>query len=305
MTARTSEETGEIEYKVEEGVFKRFCFSALNSLFDYIGIDKEWIDSLPSLSNEEKGKIKQALKNDDCPRYYLIIDEINRGNISKIFGELITLLEKDKRLGMENEMTITLPYSGKRFGVPPNLYVIGTMNSTDRSIALIDAALRRRFAFMELEPEKELVPEKIDEIPLRDIFVRMNEKIEVLKDRDHRIGHSYLMDKDDRPLKTVKDLQMRWFAEIIPLLQEYFYNEWEKLKEILGKGFIEDRDGPEISETDLIYDEDRKVWRIKWELMREDNVEKFKEAMLSIVKGGDEGDKSSSEEEGGEDKEGE
>ncbi|RLC40277.1 MAG: hypothetical protein DRH51_05820, partial [Candidatus Coatesbacteria bacterium] len=148
-------------------------------------------------------------------------------------------------------------------------------------------------------------------IPLRDIFVRMNEKIEVLKDRDHRIGHSYLMDKDDRPLKTVKDLQMRWFAEIIPLLQEYFYNEWEKLKEILGGGSLKDGfivgeekdreffDNRELTDTiDKII-----VWRIKWELMREDNVEKFKEAMLSIVKGGDEGDKSSSEEEGGEDKE--
>lgn len=303
LTAETKE--GEVHYDVKDGIFKKLCINAFNELLRVAGIDMEWDKEggCPEIDESHRGAIEDALTRDDCPRYYLIIDEINRGNISKIFGELITLLEKDKRLGMENEMPVplTLPYSGKRFGVPPNLYVIGTMNSTDRSIALIDAALRRRFAFMELEPEKELVPEKIDEIPLRDIFVRMNEKIEVLKDRDHRIGHSYLMDKDDRPLRTIEDLQMRWFAEIIPLLQEYFYNEWEKLKEILGDGFIEDRDGPEISETDLIYDEDRKVWRIKWELIDDENG--FREAMLMILKGSKNKKSSESEEEGGEDKE--
>lgn len=144
-----------------------------------------------------------SLKN-----YYLIIDEINRGNISKIFGELITLLEEDKRLGEDNELMVTLPYSKEQFGVPKNLYIIGTMNTADKSIALVDIALRRRFTFVRMEPLEEYLPENIKKIN------------QIIKDRrgsDYLIGHAYFMGNHDH------DFVMKY--KIRPLLEEYFYGE--------------------------------------------------------------------------------
>ena len=168
-----------------------------------------------------------------------------------------------------------------------NLYVIGTMNSTDRSIALIDTALRRRFSFMELEPDPDLVPETIGDIQLRDIFNHINKKIEILKDRDHRIGHSYLMDKPERQLKTIEDLKQIWFSEIIPLLQEHFYNEPEKLLEILGDGFVDIKlkkeDIEKIIKNRDYFVEDREIYSIKKE--EDMDNEAFREAMKNILGG--------------------
>lgn len=197
------------------------------SLSDVLALLKKYGHSFTNQKNEKKP-------------YVLIIDEINRGNISKIFGELITLIEKDKR----ETFYVKLPYSNnqKDFTVPKNLYILGTMNTSDRSIASIDLALRRRFSFIPRMPQGDLVPETIEGVKLRDIFNHINRRITILLDRNHQIGHSYFMN-----ITNFDELKDVWANKIMPLLNEYFYEDWEKLRLILGTEFIQS----EIVDADL------------------------------------------------------
>ena len=162
-----------------------------------------------------------------------VIDEINRGNISKIFGELITLIESSKRVGQPEGMRAKLPYSQQLFGVPDNVYIIGTMNTADRSIATIDTALRRRFRFKEMMPDADVLKGiSVEDISVSEMLARMNKRISVLYDREHTIGHAYFIPLRDNP--TIEQLAEIFENAIVPLLQEYFYEDYEKIRLVLG-----------------------------------------------------------------------
>ena len=280
--------TSGLKFIVEDGIFKRIAIraicEALKSAENLKNIAEELLNSLKEIENgnlneydrylkkkrELWNRIKELSKDninelfENAPKFYLVIDEINRGDISRIFGELITLLEADKRLREDNQIIVTLPYSKEPFGVPPNLFIIGTMNTADRSIALIDIALRRRFGFIELMPSYKVLINKLgignvnneddatrmieswNENDLNDVkklavkvLYSINKRIRVLYDRDHQIGHSYLLKLKDSE-NIVKTLEYIWYHEIIPLLQEYFYDSPEKLGQVLNGKFVKE-----------------------------------------------------------------
>jgi 5-methylcytosine-specific restriction enzyme B len=217
--------------------------------------------------------------------HVLIIDEINRGNVSQIFGELITLLETDKRLGNEESLEIMLPYSKETFAVPPNLYLIGTMNTADRSVEALDTALRRRFSFVEMPPKPELLT-GIDGISLQDLLETINRRIEKLLDKDHLIGHSYFLKIDSR-----ESLQDTFYRNIIPLLQEYFFGDFGKIGLVLGVGFFEKED--EKAENKHIFAdfkryedvddlEERPIFRLK--NVTKMNADEFETALKTLLK---------------------
>ena len=207
-------------------------------------------------------RLSEAAENEPDQPFVLIIDEINRGNIPKIFGELITLIESSKRLGKKDGVKVTLPYSGDDFGVPDNLYIIGTMNTADRSIQQLDTALRRRFTFVEMmpDPDHSLIPDDVAGVNCRKMLRAMNERIALLMDREHQIGHTYLLE-----VESIEDLADRFRNRIFPLLQEYFYDDWRRIDAVLGgNAFVQKdkaRDGHSkqlIEKFDLL-DEDRVI----------------------------------------------
>ncbi|WP_228767463.1 McrB family protein [Vibrio hibernica] len=192
------------------------------------------VNYLKELSNKSK-LVKTERKN-----FVLVVDEINRGNISKIFGELITLIEPSKRKGEDEALELTLPYSGESFSVPNNLHIIGTMNTADRSLAMMDTALRRRFDFVEMMPKPELLTDVIvNGIDLKELLIKLNERIAILYDREHTLGHAFFM-----PVKELysngkeglafKELQTVFKNKIIPLLEEYFFEDWSKIRLVLA-----------------------------------------------------------------------
>lgn len=196
----------------------------------------------PAILDKLKSYQPSLIVEKEEKNYVLIIDEINRGNVSQIFGELITLIEEDKRLGKAEALEVTLPYSKEKFGVPPNLHIIGTMNTADRSVEALDAALRRRFNFEEMPPRPLLIEtdgklkEKkgiLDTVDLPLILNTINKRIEKLLDKDHQIGHSYFMS-----VTKLSELKEAFQNKIIPLLQEYFFGDYGKIGLVVGKGFF-------------------------------------------------------------------
>ena len=202
-----TDESGSLNYSVEPGAFLKLC---------------------------------RLAEQDPSNQYAIFIDEINRGNISKIFGELITLIEPDKRSGTQNSISINLAYSGKSFSVPSNVDIIGTMNTADRSLALIDTALRRRFDFVEMMPDLDSLGDAdVKGIHLAKLLQKLNERIEILYDREHMLGHAFfipimeILDGGDEDLAFL-ELQKVFQGKVIPLLQEYFFEDWQKIRLVLG-----------------------------------------------------------------------
>lgn len=211
--------TENVEYQIEHGIFYQACEQAA-LLSGYTSLD----ECIEDTEENRKQKIKAAI---DCKKVVLLcIDEINRANVSSVFGDLISLVESSKRLGAEYEMTAKLPYSKKDFGVPANLMIIGTMNTADRSIQLLDSALRRRFKFEELLPQYDAIKNTTAKAILKNI----NNRIRALLDKDHQIGHSYFIGVDSN-LKILDVMK----ENIIPLLEEYFYNETDKIRRVLNE----------------------------------------------------------------------
>lgn len=225
------------------------------------------------------------------PRFVLIIDEINRGNVSSIFGELITLLEHDKRFGRENATVVELPYSGDQFIVPPNVYVVGTMNTADRSVEALDTALRRRFSFTEMLPDPDLIRTKgvnngivlvgSDlKIDLSNLLTVLNKRIEVLVDRDHTIGHSFFMKVDG-----IEKLHHTFKNNIIPQLQEYFYGDYSKMEMVIGSEFFEKTNSKDVvfATKNPEYDFEKVVYKIK-NLSESEFISAIQKLITGVVK---------------------
>ncbi|WP_420359463.1 McrB family protein [Acinetobacter junii] len=255
---KVKEVNGQLKYPVEAGVFKRFCKSA---------------------------------KDNPTENYVLIIDEINRGNISKIFGELITLIEESKRADQLEELSVTLPYSNEQFSVPNNLYIIGTMNSSDRSLTSVDIALRRRFEFIEMMPEpnvlKDIQITDYKDINVKAILETMNKRIQVLLDRDHCIGHAYFISlKNDASLEKLMKI---FEKKIIPLLQEYFFDDWGKINLVLNKnGMVKMEKVEEYLFSNMQPHEREHLASRNWDIntaLFEGDVDKKKEALMKIIEG--------------------
>lgn len=245
----------EVRYNIEKGVFYEACETAAK-LADYASL----AECLADTKSNRVIKFNKAIE--EKKTVLLCIDEINRGNVASIFGDLISLIEPSKRLGAgELEMTATLPYSKKPFGVPANLFIVGTMNTADRSIQLLDSALRRRFKFEELLPNYDV----IDNDDAEKILRKINARVRCLLNKDNQIGHSYLMFAN-----SYCDILSALYNKIIPLLEEYFYNDIDKVRFVLNDNinalfYVEDKeakDAYKMFQNEEIDDEDRNFFEL-------------------------------------------
>lgn len=224
-----------IGYTIENGAFKAFCKDATK-------VEGENSHNAVAGDNDADVSIEQQDKELPNKNYVFVIDEINRGNISKIFGELITLIEDTKRAGMDEARTAVLPYSGDLFSVPSNVYILGTMNTADRPISLMDTALRRRFQFIEMMPDVAILEKiganRVGDLDIALMLKTINERITYLYDREHTIGHAFFTKLAKDP--SVDTLRSIFEKSVIPLLQEYFYEDYQKIQFVLGDNEKED-----------------------------------------------------------------
>ena len=223
LKAKTEE--GRIAYSYEKGVFYNACETAAQ-LAGYSSLAECCADT-----KEGRNAKFAAVAKDKSRQFLFCIDEINRANISAVFGDLISLIEENKRLGAQNEMIVRLPYTQELFGVPANLRLLGTMNTADRSIQILDTALRRRFQFKEYLPDYSVL--RSDKA--KTILQAINDRIRALLGQDRQIGHSYFYDIEDSAADECIQILKALANKIIPLLQEYFYNDVEKIRFVLGE----------------------------------------------------------------------
>ncbi|QEZ68484.1 hypothetical protein D4A35_05840 [Paraclostridium bifermentans] len=267
----TTIKTG-IAYYNKNGILKDICYKALKNL-----INKNLSNQVENqeITEDEKGEVLTSIKNwrtcyekyrelestlswDYCDNFVLIIDEINRGDMAKVFGETITLLETDKRIGSHNEQVVKLPFTNDTFGIPKNIFILATMNTSDKSIANMDIALRRRFGFVKCNPKLDLVKELYTFVPSEndnrnllyesvDAIDNINKKLAKISfiGPDKLIGHSYLMGIDVFKDENIVDI---WTQEIIPLLEEYFLGEYDEIIDVIPERFIERETGNFIYE---------------------------------------------------------
>jgi hypothetical protein len=270
---------------------KRYVFTTFHQSYSY----EDFMEGIKPVMSEDEvaGSVGYSIENgifkDLCERasrdsenqYAIFIDEINRGNVSAIFGELITLIEIDKRKNGINPMSVTLPYSKKLFSVPSNVDIIGTMNTADRSVEALDTALRRRFSFEEMMPKPALLKETIEGISLEKLLSTLNERIEVLVDRDHTIGHAFFINDT-----TLDNLRSTFANKVIPLLQEYFYGDYSKMEMVIGSAFFDVKETMKIKfavRSDS-FDPEGKVYHIKNVANKEVmSDEDFKTAVQQIM----------------------
>jgi putative GTPase subunit of restriction endonuclease len=281
VTKITDNKNIKIKHKGGSGTEYNVPYYRINNLYKAFpdlsvinNIDKEFDSVIGSCNytgfwavlNYINNKIKENNKDIDFEEpknHVLIIDEINRGNVSAIFGELITLLEEDKRKGNPEHIEVKLPYSGNNFSVPNNVYIIGTMNTADRSVEALDTALRRRFSFVEMQPDPNELSKggnvKYKDVDLSKLLETINQRIEMLIDKDHQIGHSYFIGIQD-----IGGLQRTFKDKIIPLLEEYFYGDFGKIGLVLGGKFIESVENKIAFPKNFAYEkdflEDKKIY---------------------------------------------
>ena len=280
-------DSGDIQYKIYPGVFRKACERAAQ-MAGYASL----ADCVEDTFANRKTAFDNAITNKKL--VLLCIDEINRGNIASILGDLISLIEDSKRLGAEKEMMVTLPYSQDMFGVPANLLIVGTMNTADRSIQLLDTALRRRFQFQEFLPDYSVFVSTDPTIQpiLNDakmILQRINARVRCLLNKDNQVGHSYLMF-----VKSNKDIFDAITSKVIPLLEEYFYNDISKVRFVLNENektkypfYQEDKEAKQAFDSYItasdIETEDKNFYELKYTVKKASDYDNYLKHLLGAV----------------------